>query len=170
MIDSTNSAWTDLAIESIVVGIIATAVADLWIRLLRAVAGIPGGNWALIGRWVAGFPRGVFVHRPISAAAPVRGELAIGWIFHYVVGTVYAAIYLVIVAFGLHAKPSFISALLFAWLTLIAPWFVMQPALGLGFMAARSPKPAASRAMSFSVHTWFGIGMYLGALAWSAMS
>lgn len=170
MIDSANSAWTDLAIESIVVGTIATAMADLWVRLLKSVARIPGGNWALIGRWVAGFPRGVFVHRPISAAAPVRGELAIGWTFHYVVGIVYAAIYLVIVTVGLHAKPSFISALLFAWVTLIAPWFVMQPALGLGFMASRAPKPAASRAISFSVHTWFGIGLYLGALAWSAMS
>ena len=115
MIDSANSAWTDLAIESIVVGVIATAVADLWVRLLQSVARLPAGNWALVGRWVAGFPRGVFVHRPISAAAPIRGELAIGWTFHYVVGLVYAAIYLVIVTVGLHAKPSFISALLFAW-------------------------------------------------------
>lgn len=150
MIDSANSAWTNLAVESIVVGVIATAVADLWVRLLQSVARIPGGNWALIGRWVAGSTRGVFVHRTISAPAPVRGELAIGWTFHYVVGIVYAAIYLLIITVGLHAKPSFISALLFAWVTLIAPWFVMQPALGQavssGFSSSRCVSRRRSRA------------------------
>lgn len=169
MIDPANGAWGDMAIESIVIGLIATLVADLWSWLLRAVAGIPGGNWALIGRWVAGFPRGVFAHHPISAAAPVRGELAIGWAFHYAVGIVYAAGYLLIMTVGLNAQPSLISALLFAWVTLVGPWFIMQPALGLGFMAARAPKPAVSRVISISVHTWFGIGLYLGALAWSTM-
>ncbi len=53
---------------------------------------------------------------------------------------------------------------------LVAPWFVMQPALGLGFMAARTPKPGAVRAVNVSVHTVFGIGLYLGAIgsAWLA--
>jgi hypothetical protein len=50
-------------IEIIVVGIVATLVTDIWQRLLQAIAGIPPARWGLIGRWVAGFPRGVFVHR-----------------------------------------------------------------------------------------------------------
>ena len=64
--------------ETIVVGVVATLAMDLWQRLLQAVAGLPTGNWALVGRWVAGFPRGVFIHRPITATRSVRGELAIG--------------------------------------------------------------------------------------------
>jgi hypothetical protein len=44
------------------------------------------GELGLVGRWVAWIPRGVFVHRPITATAKVRGEVAIGWAFHYVVG------------------------------------------------------------------------------------
>ena len=53
----------------------------------------------------------------------------------------------------------------FALVLLVAPWFVMQPALGLGFMAARTPKPLAFRAINVSGHAVFGIGLYLGAVA-----
>jgi hypothetical protein len=116
-----------------------------------------------------GFPTRRFRTSPDRAAPAVRGELAIGWVFHYVVGIVYAALYLVI-AGAPASTPSLLSALVFAWVLLIAPWFLMQPALGLGFMAARTPKPAAVRVLNISVHTWFGIGLYLGALAWLAMS
>jgi hypothetical protein len=156
MIGLTHS-FAALAIESIVVGSIATLVADLWYRLLQAVAGIPRANWGLIGRWVAGFPRGVFVHRPIAAAPKVRGELAIGWTFHYAVGIAYAALYLLIMRSGFGSEPSLLSAVAFGLIVLVAPWLVMQPALGLGFMAARTPKPAAVRALNISVHTWFGV-------------
>jgi hypothetical protein len=60
-----------------VVGIIATLVTDLWLRLLQIV-GVPHADWALVGRWVAWMPRGVFVHRPIAATPSIRGELAHG--------------------------------------------------------------------------------------------
>jgi Protein of unknown function (DUF2938) len=65
------------AIEAVLVGIIATLATDLWLGLLQ-VFGIPPANWALVGRWVAWMPRGVFVQRPIAAAPSIRGELAIG--------------------------------------------------------------------------------------------
>jgi len=81
MVETTISAARSAVIEVIVVGIIATLAMDLWQRLL-AIAGLPPANWGPIGRWVAWFPRGVFVHRPIMATAPVRGEIAIGWVFH----------------------------------------------------------------------------------------
>src|SRR5881396_1040114 len=70
----------------VLMGVVATLATDLWQRLLQATAGLPPANWGLIGRWVAGFPRGVFVHRPISATASVRGEIILGWVFHYAVG------------------------------------------------------------------------------------
>lgn len=158
-----------VVIEVIVIGIIATLVADLWHRSVHAIAGLPPANWGLIGRWVAWFPRGVFVHRPIAATAGVRGETAIGWAFHYVVGIAYAALYLAIMRLGLGSGPTFISALTFALVLLVAPWFVMQPALGLGFMASRAPHPATVRAINVSVHAAFGVGLYLGAIAWQSV-
>src|SRR6266436_6417912 len=83
-------------IEIIVMGIVATLATDFWQRILQAMAGFPPANWGLIGRWVAWFPRGVFVHRPIAGTPKVRGEVAIGWAFHYAVGICYAAFYLAI--------------------------------------------------------------------------
>jgi len=96
-------------IEILVMGIVATLATDLWQRLLQATARLPPANWGLIGRWVAWFPRGVFVHRPISATASVRGELIIGWVFHYAVGIVYAGLYLAIMRLG-SGQPSFLPS------------------------------------------------------------
>jgi hypothetical protein len=77
-------------------GIVATLATDLWLGLLQTIVGVPAANWGLVGRWVAGIPRGVFIHRPITATPQVRGETAIGWVFHYVAGVAYAALYLAI--------------------------------------------------------------------------
>jgi hypothetical protein len=100
--------------EIVVVGVIATSAMDLWQRLFLTVTGRPLGNWALVGRWVAGFPLGVFVHQSIAAAPSVRGELAIGWAFHYVVGFAYAAAYVALVQLGLGSAPTLLWALIFA--------------------------------------------------------
>jgi len=109
-------------------------------------------------------PRGVFVHRPIASTPSVRGELAIGWCFHYVVGVAYAALYLAIIRLVLASGPTLISALVFAIALLVVPWFVMQPALGLGFFAARTPHPSVTRIINVSGHAAFGVGLYLGAV------
>ena len=146
-------------------GVVATLATDLWQRLLQATVGLPPANWGLVGRWVGWFPRGVFVHHPIAATAPVRGESLIGWAFHYFVGIAYAHVYFAILRLALDSGPTLVSALVFALALLAAPWFVMQPALGLGVMAARMPKPAATRAINVSVHAAFGVGLYLGAIA-----
>ena len=139
------------AIEALAVGIIATLATDLWLWLLQIV-GVPPGNWALVGRWVAWMPRGVFVHRPIAVMPSIRGELAIGWGFHYAVGIAYAALYLAISRLVLASGPTLISAMVFAIALLVVPWFVMQPALGLGFFAARTPRPSVTRIISVSGH------------------
>jgi len=114
---------------------------------------------------VAGFSRGIFIHWSIAATHKVRGEVVIGWAFHYAVGVAYAALYLEIMRLGFDSEPTLVSALVYAIALLIAPWFVMQPALGIGFMAARTPNPAAVRLINVSVHAVFGLGLYLGAVA-----
>ncbi len=155
----------DTTTAIIVMGIVATLTTDLWQQLLRAVAGVPPADFGLVGRWVAWFPRGVFIHRPITATPPVRGERAIGWAFHYVVGVGYAALYYAIAKVMLGSGPTLLSALVFALVLLVAPWFIMQPALGLGVMACRVPQRAAIRAVNVSAHASFGAGLYLGAIA-----
>ena len=156
--------------EIIAIGVIATLTTDLWQRLLQAI-GLPPANWGLVGRWVAGFACGTFIHRPITATPKVPGEVAIGWAFHYAIGIAYGGLYLTIMRLGFGSGPTLASALVFAIALLVAPWFVMQPALGLGFMAARTPNPAAVRAINVSVHAVFGLGLYLaGAIGTPRMS
>jgi hypothetical protein len=158
-----------VAVEVLVMGVFATLATDLWLRLLQTITGIPPVSVGLVGRWVAWMPRGVLVHQPITATAPVNGERAIGWGFHYAVGIVYAALYVAAVRLGLGSGPTLLSAVVFAAALLAVPWFVMQPALGLGFMAARAPRPGATRAINISAHVVFGIGLYFGTLAASAL-
>ncbi len=167
MADLTKLFGVCTAAEIVTVGIVATLTMDLWQRSLQTI-GVPSANWGLVGRWVAGFSRGIFVHRAITATPEVPGEVAIGWAFHYVVGIAYAALYLAIMKLGFGSGPTLVSALVFAIALLIAPWFVMQPALGLGFMATRTPRPALVRAINVSVHAVFGLGLYLGAVLWLA--
>ena len=85
--------------------------------------------------------------------------------FHYAIGIAYAALYLAVMELGFGSGPTLVSAVVFALALLVAPWFVMQPALGLGFMAARTPNPLAIRAINVSGHAVFGIGLYLGAVS-----
>jgi hypothetical protein len=163
----TGSSWggpEKAGIEALVVGIIATLATDLWLWLLQII-GVFNPDWAMVGRWVAWMPRGVFVHRPIAATPSIRGELAIGWGFHYMVGIAYAALYLAINRLVLASGPTLISALVFAIALLVVPWFVMQPALGLGFFAARTPHPTLTRIINVSGHAAFGVGLYLGAIS-----
>jgi hypothetical protein len=86
------------------------------------------------------------------------------------VGILYAALYLAIMRLVLGSGPTIVSALIFAIALLVAPWLIMQPALGFGFFAARFPKPGAVRAVNASTHAIFGLGLYLGAAAWSLIA
>ena len=45
--------------------------------------------------------------------------------------------------------------------TVIAPYFVMQPALGAGIAASRTPRPAEARLHSLLTHAVFGVATYL---------
>lgn len=73
------------------VGVGATVVMDVWSVVLRKL-GVPTLNYALVGRWVGHWGRGQFVHANIAQAAPVRGEVPLGWGIHYAVGIVFAAL------------------------------------------------------------------------------
>ena len=73
----------EFVVRAVLIGVGATAVLDLWAVLATRLVGFPAPNWGLVGRWVGYFPRRQFVHDNIAEAAPVRGELMIGWATHY---------------------------------------------------------------------------------------
>jgi hypothetical protein len=44
--------------------------------------------------------------------------------------------------------------------TVAAPFLLMQPAMGAGVAASRTPRPAAARLQSLITHAIFGLGLY----------
>ena len=158
----------DLALRAVLIGAGATMLMDLWALLLRRF-GIPSLNFAFLGRWIGHLPEGRWMHESIAKAAPVRGELLIGWIAHYSIGMSFAA--LLLSTFGLKwaRAPSLLPALLIGVVTVIAPLFILQPALGAGIASSKTPTPLFNCVKSLATHTVFGFGLYFSAMAAAAL-
>jgi hypothetical protein len=149
--------------------VIATAILDLWQLCLWLVFGLPITNWAMIGRWVVGFRDGRFID-DIGKAKPVKGERALGWLVHYIVGVGYAVVYFLLMRFVFDAEPGLMSALLFGAASVSVTWFVMEPALGGGMLASNLPRRAAALAQDFTSHLSIGFGLYVGAMIARALA
>jgi len=143
------------------VGILATVLLDSWALFISRVFGAPVTNWGWVGRWVSGLPSGIYRSTPIAQAAPVPHESALGWLTHYVIGVTYAFGYLTI-ARAASVEPTLASAVLFGLVTVLAPWLILQPGLGLGFFAAGAARPNLTRTLNLIAHAIFGLGLYLG--------
>ena len=155
----------ECVIRVALIGIGATVVFDLWAAFLRRFFGVPAANWGFVGRWFGHFPRGRFVHASIAQASPVRGELIIGWAAHYAIGIIFAALLVAICGLEWARHPTPLPALIFGLVTVAVPFFVMQPAIGAGIAASKTPKPSQARLRSIAGHAVFGIGLYASALA-----
>src|SRR5581483_3561293 len=101
-----------------------------------------------------------FVHTPIAAAAKVPGERALGWMAHYAIGILFAWLLVALCGEAWLRRPTVTPALLFGVITVAAPFLIMQPSMGFGIAAARTPKPAVARLRSLATHTVFGVGLY----------
>ncbi len=151
--------------SALMIGIGATAILDLWSLLLQRLFGIPVADWGMVGRWFGHFPKGRFVHDNIRAATPVHGETLIGWTAHYAIGIFYAALLLAIWGLEWARQPTLLPPLILALATIVAPFFTMQPGMGAGIAASRTPNPTQARLRSLLNHAVFGIGLYVSAVA-----
>ena len=154
----------DCAGSTLFIGAGATLATDLWAIARRRLLGVPVPDYGLVGRWFAHMARGRFRHASIAAAAPVRGESVIGWTIHGLVGIAFAFLLLAVAGGEWFGHPTPLPALLLGLTTVAAPFFVMQPAMGAGVAASRTPRPGASRLHSLVFHGFFGLGLYAGGL------
>ena len=155
----------DTATTTLMIGIGATALTDLWAVLRRRLFGIALPNYGLVGRWFAHMFRGRFVHTSIIAAAPIRGERLLGWCAHYAIGIVFAGALLAVSGPDWARHPTLVPALMFGVGSVAAPLLLMHPGMGAGLAASRTPRPNAARVQSLITHTVFGSGLFLAALA-----
>ena len=153
-----------LAADITLIGIGATAVMDTWLLLLSRL-GVPTASFALVGRWIGHMTRGRFTHAAITKAPAVRHELGLGWLTHYAIGIAYAALLVATQGSAWLAQPTVPAAVAVGVATVAAPWFVMQPAMGSGVLASKTPAPLKNCLRNLANHAVFGAGLYLAAAA-----
>ncbi|CAM3914692.1 DUF2938 domain-containing protein [Xenorhabdus thuongxuanensis] len=154
----------EFIVRSVLIGAGATVVMDIWALFLKRCFGIPSLNYAMVGRWLGHIPQGQFCHQSIMQAPPVKGETAFGWFAHYLIGILFAGLFLFISDPDWVNNPTFLPALLMGIVTVVAPFFIMQPGMGFGVAASKTPAPNTARVRSLMTHTIFGVGLYLSAL------
>lgn len=148
-------------LSPIFIGIGATLMFDLWGSFLKHTFKIAPSNFCLVGRWVLYMPEGIFRHSNIGSAPRKSAECTVGWITHYIIGIVFAAIFLAFTGMDWLQHPILIPALIFGVVTVSAPFFIMQPAFGLGVAASKTAKPLQARLRSLMNHAVFGLGLYI---------
>lgn len=158
-----NPAFEEIA-RIALVGIGATAVMDLWLAMLKRM-GVPTLNFAFIGRWAGHVLRGRWMHDAIAKSPPIPGEAAVGWLVHYAIGIVFAGVMVAIGSLSWMHSPTLLPALALGMGTVVAPLFVMQPAMGAGFASSRTATPLKNCLRSLMNHAVFGVGLYLAAAA-----
>jgi len=152
-------------LSGIAIGLGATAIMDLWNLFLKRMFGIQSLNFCFVGRWIVHMPGGIFRHRSIAAAERKPFECVDGWLAHYGTGVTLALAFLVLASSDWLAQPTFLPVLLYGIATVVFPFFIVQPSLGLGMASSRTPNPVQARLKSLMTHTIFGAGLYLCALA-----
>lgn len=152
--------WMQYPMYALLIGIGATAVMDLCSVILARLGAMPMSNYALVGRWVAYMPRGRFRHDAIASAAPMPGERTIGWCVHYLTGVAFAGLLLALWGIDWAHRPTLAPALIVGLVTVAAPFLLMQPGMGAGIAASRTPRPGAARIRSLVNHALFGFGLY----------
>jgi hypothetical protein len=151
-------------VGAIVVGLGATLFMDVWALFLKRAFSIPLANYCLVGRWLRYMPEGTFMHASIAAAPQKRSECTVGWIAHYVIGAVYALVFVAFVSGRWLVEPTMLPAMLFGIGSVLVPYLIMQPSFGLGIAASRTPQPTQARLRSLMAHTAFGVGLYVSAI------
>jgi hypothetical protein len=153
-------------IDAILIGAGATGFLDLWSAARARLFGAAMPDYALVGRWLGYLTHRRFFHDAIAKSEPIKGERLIGWIAHYLTGIGFAGALLVVWGFQWAREPTLIPALVVGIGSVAAPFLLMQPGMGAGLAASRTPNPGAARLRSLTTHAIFGLGLY--AAGWTA--
>ena len=157
-----------IILKIMAIGIGATLAIDLWVSVLKLFK-IKSLDYRYVGRWIGNFPKGKFLHNKIQDTPPIPRELIIGWAVHYLIGITFAFILIVVYGINWLDRPSFFPAIIIGLMTAVGPFFIMQPAFGLGIASSKLPNPNLLRLKSLGTHLMYGIGLYVSAVLLNAI-
>jgi len=152
---------------AVFVGIGAALIMDIWNLFLQRAFHISSLNFCFVGRWLSHMLLSTFTHAHITAAPKRPAECAIGWLAHFLISVAFALMLIIPTSGSWLERPSLFPALLVGVGTVLIPYFIVQPALGLGIASAKTPNPTQARLKSLMTHTAFGVGLYLSATLWN---
>ncbi|WZB60246.1 DUF2938 family protein [Achromobacter xylosoxidans] len=154
-----------MIIAGVLIGLIATALSDLWAVFLEKAFKVPNYGFDVVGSWIGHMARGQFLHKPIFASPPIPGEKIIGWIAHYALGAAFGFLPILLGGgAGWIANPTWLAAIGAGLLTLAVPFFIVVPAFGMGVLCARAPDPWAARRQGVIAHLYYGVALYIAAV------
>lgn len=156
----------EIIIKTILVGVGATIVMDIWAFILK-LFNIKSLDYRFVGRWIGHFASRKFRHDKIFDSKPIQNEVFIGWLAHYLIGITFSILLVVIFGVEWLNHPTIFPALFVGLFTIVAPFFIMQPAFGLGIASSKLPSPNVMRFRSLLTHLIFGFGLYISALTLS---
>lgn len=156
----------EILLVSFIGGLIGSIFMDFTETRMSKFGISSGVTGAYIGRWVKGILSGTLMHQDIAKANPVKNEVRIGQIFHFVVGggvvALFYPLFLKIIGFG-GSSNHLILATIFGLITSVLPWFVLMPSFGWGVFGSKAPngaRPVISPVLSH-IPYGFGIGLTL---------
>lgn len=151
-----------LAIEAVLMGVVATLVMDLMAKRLAKMKVIhPSVSAEAVGRWILYMARGKFWHRNINETAALEYEKPVSLLFHYLIGIGLAGVYLLLEMQVSVIHDNVWMALVFGLATVVLPWFWLYPSMGFGFVASKVPVRKPYIVTSLVNHTDFGVGLLL---------
>lgn len=153
-----------LSFYSIILGTLATAMLDIWNWSRHYLFDTPLTKYEFIGRWMLYMFDGQFYHTSIKASPALPYELLAGWLGHYFIGIVFAALLLLVFGLKWLEKPMFKPAIIIGMVTVVIPYLIMQPGMGMGIAGYLTPNPMFVITKVIVSHVAFGVALYLGGI------
>lgn len=147
-------------------GFVGSLLMDITEARLGKLGISSGVTGTYIGRWVYSLTKGTFRHENIMNVPPVKNEMKLALVFHFVVGggivALFYPLFLLALGIGLNETVNhFLFATLFGLATSFLPWFVLMPSFGWGLFGSKAPngsRPIISPILSH-ISYGFGIGL-----------
>lgn len=132
--------------DAILVGLGATTFKDMVAWAQKHTLKTPSLDYGMVGRWLGRLTNGKIIHGPISSSQPIAGERLLGWIAHHIIGVVFSVSFIAVHGSEWLENPDPLPAVVFGLMTVL--FLLLQPGLGAGFAARRTPNPNIVRLKS----------------------
>ena len=146
--------------EIVFMGIFSTLVMDIGEETIKAIFPLKESmKPQYLGRWILNMFEGVFTHDNIQTANQFYIEIPVSISFHYFIGIFLAGVFLWLRNSKKIIPNSKYMGLVYGWVTIFLPWFIMFPAFGFGILGLSAG--LNNLVASVIAHSFFGLGITL---------